>query len=63
MIGGISLVITEGPAAVTKQHFNQTSLLSITPTELRFKAQDLDLGTSNPEIHYIIFLNNMRFEG
>lgn len=63
MIGGISLVITEGPDAVTNRKFNQTSLLSITPNELRFKAPGLSLGTSNPEVHYIIFLNNMRFEG
>ena len=63
ILGTISLVVTDGPEAVLSKTFNVTSLSRITPTEIAFRVLSLDLGTSNPEVHYRMFLNNMLFEG
>lgn len=63
LLGTISLVITEGPEAVLNKKFNITSIMSITSTQIRFRAEGLDLGTAHPEVHYRMFLNNMLFEG
>ncbi len=63
ILGTISLVITEGPDAVLNKTFNVTSLSRITPSEIAFRVPSLSLGTTNPEVHYRMFLNNMLFEG
>lgn len=61
LIGGISLVIEDGPEAAMNKKFNITSIMSITPKEIRFRAPGVQAGC--PEVHYHVFLNNMRFEG
>lgn len=61
MVGGISLTIDDGPEAVMNIKFNVTSIMSITPTEIRFRAPGVAAG--RPDVRWHCFLNNMRFEG